>query len=414
MQAQHCLPEEENDMLKGKTVLLGVTGSIAAYKIAYLASALKKLHAQVHVLMTQNATNFINPITFETLTGNKCLVDTFDRNFQFSVEHVSIAKQADVVMIAPASANVIGKLAHGIADDMLTTTIMACKCNKIVSPAMNTNMYENPIVQDNLAILQHYGYEVIEPASGYLACGDTGAGKMPEPEMLLDYILREIAKEKDLLGRKVLVTAGPTQEAIDPVRYITNHSSGKMGYALAKAAMLRGADVTLVSGPCAIEPPPFVKLVPVVTAKEMFDAVTSVSFEQDIIIKAAAVADYRPANVYEDKVKKHEEQMSIELEKTDDILGYLGEHRLPGQFLCGFSMETQNMLGNSRAKLGKKHLDMVAANNLKVAGAGFQGDTNVLTLITQDEDVSLQLMSKEDAANIILDKILSIMKERKQ
>ena len=401
-------------MLKGKTVLLGVTGSIAAYKIAYLASALKKLHAQVHVLMTKNATNFINPITFETLTGNKCLVDTFDRNFQFSVEHVSIAKQADVVMIAPASANVIGKLAHGIADDMLTTTIMACKCKKIVSPAMNTNMYENPIVQDNLAILQHYGYEVIEPASGYLACGDTGAGKMPEPEMLLDYILREIAKEKDLLGRKVLVTAGPTQESIDPVRYITNHSSGKMGYALAKAAMLRGADVTLVSGPCAIEPPPFVKLVPVVTAKEMFDAVTSVSFEQDIIIKAAAVADYRPANVYEDKVKKQEEQMSIELEKTDDILGYLGEHRLPGQFLCGFSMETQNMIGNSRAKLGKKPLDMVAANNLKVAGAGFQGDTNVLTLITQDEDVSLQLMSKEDAANVILDKILSIQKEREK
>ena len=401
-------------MLKGKTVLLGVTGSIAAYKIAYLASALKKLHAQVHVLMTKNATNFINPITFETLTGNKCLVDTFDRNFQFSVEHVSIAKQADVVMIAPASANVIGKLAHGIADDMLTTTIMACKCKKIVSPAMNTNMYENPIVQDNLAILQHYGYEVIEPASGYLACGDTGAGKMPEPEMLLDYILREIAKEKDLLGRKVLVTAGPTQESIDPVRYITNHSSGKMGYALAKAAMLRGADVTLFSGPCAIEPPPFVKLVPVVTAKEMFDAVTSVSFEQDIIIKAAAVADYRPANVYEDKVKKQEEQMSIELEKTDDILGYLGEHRLPGQFLCGFSMETQNMIGNSRAKLGKKHLDMVAANNLKVAGAGFQGDTNVLTLITQDEDVSLQLMSKEDAANVILDKILSIQKEREK
>lgn len=401
-------------MLKGKTVLLGVTGSIAAYKIAYLASALKKLHAQVHVLMTKNATNFINPITFETLTGNKCLVDTFDRNFQFSVEHVSIAKQADVVMIAPASANVIGKLAHGTADDMLTTTIMACKCKKIVSPAMNTNMYENPIVQDNLAILQHYGYEVIEPASGYLACGDTGAGKMPEPEMLLDYILREIAKEKDLLGRKVLVTAGPTQESIDPVRYITNHSSGKMGYALAKAAMLRGADVTLVSGPCAIEPPPFVKLVPVVTAKEMFDAVTSVSFEQDIIIKAAAVADYRPANVYEDKVKKQEEQMSIELEKTDDILGYLGEHRLPGQFLCGFSMETQNMIGNSRAKLGKKHLDMVAANNLKVAGAGFQGDTNVLTLITQDEDVSLQLMSKEDAANVILDKILSIQKEREK
>ena len=401
-------------MLQGKTVLLGVTGSIAAYKIAYLASALKKLHAQVHVLMTENATNFINPITFESLTGNKCLVDTLDRNFQFQVEHVSIAKQADVVMIAPASANVIGKLAHGIADDMLTTTIMACKCKKIISPAMNTNMYENPIVQDNLAILQHYGYEVIEPASGYLACGDTGAGKMPETEMLLEYILREIAKEKDLTGQKVLVTAGPTQEAIDPVRYITNHSSGKMGYALAKAAMLRGAQVTLVSGPCAIEPPPFVKLVPIVTAKEMFDAVTSVSFEQDIIIKAAAVADYRPAKVFDDKVKKQEGQMSIELEKTDDILQYLGDNRVPGQFLCGFSMETQNMLGNSRAKLGKKHLDMVAANNLKVAGAGFQGDTNVLTLITQDEDVSLQLMSKEDAANIILDKILSIMKEREQ
>ena len=393
-------------MLQGKTVLLGVTGSIAAYKIAYLASALKKLHAQVHVLMTENATNFINPITFESLTGNKCLVDTFDRNFQFQVEHVSIAKQADVVMIAPASANVIGKLAHGIADDMLTTTIMACKCKKIISPAMNTNMYENPIVQDNLAILQHYGYEVIEPASGYLACGDTGAGKMPEPEMLLEYILREIAKEKDLSGQKVLVTAGPTQEAIDPVRYITNHSSGKMGYALAKAAMLRGAQVTLVSGPCAIEPPPFVKLVPIVTAKEMFDAVTSVSFEQDIIIKAAAVADYRPAKVFDDKVKKQEGQMSIELEKTDDILQYLGDNRVPGQFLCGFSMETQNMLGNSRAKLGKKHLDMVAANNLKVAGAGFQGDTNVLTLITQDEEVSLPLMSKEDAALKILDKIL--------
>ena len=396
-------------MLQGKTVLLGVTGSIAAYKIAYLASALKKLHAQVHVLMTENATNFINPITFESLTGNKCLVDTFDRNFQFQVEHVSIAKQADVVMIAPASANVIGKLAHGIADDMLTTTIMACKCKKIISPAMNTNMYENPIVQDNLAILQHYGYEVIEPASGYLACGDTGAGKMPEPEMLLEYILREIAKEKDLTGQKVLVTAGPTQEAIDPVRYITNHSSGKMGYALAKAAMLRGAQVTLVSGPCAIEPPPFVKLVPVVTAKEMFDAVTSVSFEQDIIIKAAAVADYRPAKVFDDKVKKQEGQMSIELEKTDDILQYLGDNRVPGQFLCGFSMETQNMLGNSRAKLGKKHLDMVAANNLKVAGAGFQGDTNVLTLITQDEEVSLPLMSKEDAALKILDKINSLI-----
>ena len=401
-------------MLKGKTVLLGVTGSIAAYKIAYLASALKKLHAEVHVLMTKNATNFITPITFESLTGTKCLVDTFDRNFQFQVEHISIAKKADVAMIAPASANVIGKLAHGIADDMLTTTLMACKCKKFISPAMNTNMFENPILQDNLKTLEHYGYEVIQPASGYLACGDTGAGKMPEPETLLSYILREIAKEKDLEGKKVLVTAGPTQEAIDPVRYITNHSSGKMGYALAKAAMLRGAEVTLVSGPCSITPPPFVKVVPVITAKDMFDAVTSVSAEQDIIIKAAAVADYRPLKVFNEKVKKKDEEMSIALEKTDDILKYLGEHRTKEQFLCGFSMETQNMLGNSRAKLGKKHLDMVAANNLKVEGAGFQGDTNVLTLITQDEDVSLQLMSKEDAANIILDKILSVIKERNQ
>ena len=401
-------------MLKGKTVLLGVTGSIAAYKIAYLASALKKLHAEVHVLMTKNATNFITPITFESLIGTKCLVDTFDRNFQFQVEHISIAKKADVAMIAPASANVIGKLAHGIADDMLTTTLMACKCKKFISPAMNTNMFENPILQDNLKTLEHYGYEVIQPASGYLACGDTGAGKMPEPETLLSYILREIAKAKDLEGKKVLVTAGPTQEAIDPVRYITNHSSGKMGYALAKAAMLRGAEVTLVSGPCSITPPPFVKVVPVVTAKDMFDAVTSVSAEQDIIIKAAAVADYRPLKVFDEKVKKKDEEMSIALEKTDDILNYLGEHRTKEQFLCGFSMETQNMIGNSRAKLGKKHLDMVAANNLKVEGAGFQGDTNVLTLITQDEDVSLQLMSKEDAANVILDKILSVMKERNQ
>lgn len=401
-------------MLKGKTVLLGVTGSIAAYKIAYLASALKKLHAEVHVLMTKNATNFITPITFESLIGTKCLVDTFDRNFQFQVEHISIAKKADVAMIAPASANVIGKLAHGIADDMLTTTLMACKCKKFISPAMNTNMFENPILQDNLKTLEHYGYEVIQPASGYLACGDTGAGKMPEPETLLSYILREIAKEKDLEGKKVLVTAGPTQEAIDPVRYITNHSSGKMGYALAKAAMLRGAEVTLVSGPCSITPPPFVKVVPVVTAKDMFDAVTSVSAEQDIIIKAAAVADYRPLKVFDEKVKKKDEEMSIALEKTDDILNYLGEYRTKEQFLCGFSMETQNMIGNSRVKLGKKHLDMVAANNLKVEGAGFQGDTNVLTLITQDEDVSLQLMSKEDAANVILDKILSVMKERNQ
>ena len=374
-------------MLKGKTVLLGVTGSIAAYKIAYLASALNKLHAQVHVLMTENATNFINPITFESLTGNKCLVDTFDRNFQFQVEHVSLAKQADVVMIAPASANVIGKLAHGIADDMLTTTVMACKCKKYISPAMNTNMYENPVVRDNLKILEHYGFGVIDPAVGYLACGDTGAGKMPEPEVLLQYILREIACEKDLAGKKLLVTAGPTQESIDPVRYITNHSSGKMGYAIARAAMLRGAEVTLVTGPCTIARPPFVKIVPVTTARDMFEAVTSVSEEQDIIIKAAAVADYRPSHVADEKMKKHDSELTIELEK-------------------------QNMIGNSRAKLQKKHLDMVAANNLKVEGAGFQGDTNVLTLITQNEEASLERMSKEDAANVILDKILSMLRER--
>ena len=393
-------------MLEGKTVLLGVTGSIAAYKIAYLASALKKQQADVHVLMTRNATNFINPITFETLTGNKCLVDTFDRTFQFQVEHVSIAKKADVVMIAPASANVIGKLAHGIADDMLTTTIMACRCKKFISPAMNTNMFENPIVQDNLKTLEHYGYEVIDPAVGYLACGDTGAGKMPEPETLLNYILRECACEKDMKGLKVLVTAGPTQEAIDPVRYITNHSSGKMGYAIAKMAMLRGADVTLVSGRTALAPPPFVKVVPVVTARDMYEAVTSVGQEQDIIIKAAAVADYRPASVSDEKIKKKDDDMSIALERTDDILKYLGEHKPEGQFLCGFSMETENMIGNSRVKLTRKNLDMVAANNVKMAGAGFQGDTNVLTLITQDEEVSLPLMSKEDAAGKILDKIL--------
>ena len=393
-------------MLEGKTVLLGVTGSIAAYKIAYLASALKKQQADVHVLMTRNATNFINPITFETLTGNKCLVDTFDRNFQFQVEHVSIAKKADVVMIAPASANVIGKLAHGIADDMLTTTIMACRCKKFISPAMNTNMFENPIVQDNLKTLEHYGYEVIDPAVGDLACGDTGAGKMPEPETLLNYILRECACEKDMKGLKVLVTAGPTQEAIDPVRYITNHSSGKMGYAIAKMAMLRGADVTLVSGRTALAPPPFVRVVPVVTARDMYEAVTSVSQEQDIIIKAAAVADYRPASVSDEKIKKKDDDMSIALERTDDILKYLGEHKPDGQFLCGFSMETENMIGNSRVKLTRKNLDMVAANNVKMAGAGFQGDTNVLTLITQDEEVSLPLMSKEDAAGKILDKIL--------
>ena len=396
-------------MLKNKTVLLGVTGSIAAYKIANLASALKKLHADVHVLMTQNATNFINPITFESLTGNKCLVDTFDRNFQFQVEHVSIAKKADIVMIAPASANVIGKIAHGIADDMLTTTVMACKCPVYVSPAMNTNMYENPIVQDNMKVLEKYGYHIITPASGYLACGDTGAGKMPEPETLLQYIVQEIAFEKDLKGKKILITAGPTQEKIDPVRYITNHSSGKMGYALAKRAAMRGAEVTLVSGQVSIAPPPFVKVVSIVSAKDMFEAVTAVSDQQDIIIKAAAVADYRPAFVSDEKMKKKDDQMSIELERTDDILKYLGEHKREGQFLCGFSMETQNMISNSRAKLEKKNLDMIAANNLKVEGAGFKTDTNVLTLITQNEEVSLDMMSKEDAAGVILDRILLLM-----
>ena len=396
-------------LLSGKTVLLGVTGSIAAYKIASLASALRKLDADVHVLMTKNAVNFINPITFESLTGNKCLVDTFDRNFQFQVEHVSIAKKADVVMVAPASANVIGKIAHGIADDMLTTTIMACKCPVYIAPAMNTNMYENPILQDNIDILKKFGYHVIDPACGYLACGDTGAGKMPEPEVLLSYITKEIAFEKDLIGKKILITAGPTQEAIDPVRYITNHSSGKMGYALAKMAMLRGAEVTLVSGQTAITPPPFVDFVSIVSAKDMFDEVTARSNDQDIIIKAAAVADYRPASVSDEKMKKSDDQMSIELERTDDILKYLGEHKKEKQFLCGFSMETSNMISNSRAKLVKKNLDMIAANCLKVDGAGFQGDTNVLTLITQNEEVSLDLMSKEDASNIILDKILSLL-----
>ena len=390
-------------MLRGKTVVLGVTGSIAAYKIATLASMLVKKQASVHVIMTKNATNFINPITFETLTGHKCLVDTFDRNFEFQVEHVSLAKQADVVMIAPASANVIGKLAHGLADDMLTTTLLACKCPRIVSPAMNTAMFENPIVQDNLKILEKYGYEVIQPASGYLACGDTGSGKMPEAETLYQYIERTLTGPKDLVGKKVLVTAGPTQENIDPVRYITNHSSGKMGYAVAKAAMLRGADVTLVSGQTALTPPMFVKYVQITTAEEMYQEVISRSDEQDIIIKAAAVADYRPKTVYENKVKKKEGQMAIELERTKDILAYLGEHKKENQFLCGFSMETENMIGNSRAKLQKKNLDMVAANNVKVEGAGFQGDTNVMTLITQDQEIALPLMSKEEAANKILD-----------
>ena len=393
-------------MLKGKTVLLGVTGSIAAYKIAYLASALKKLHAEVHVLMTKNATNFITPITFESLTGTKCLVDTFDRNFQFQVEHVSIAKKADVVMIAPASANVIGKLAHGIADDMLTTTIMACKCKKFISPAMNTNMFENPILQDNLKTLEHYGYEVIQPASGYLACGDTGAGKMPEPETLFEYILRTVGYPKDMAGKKVLITAGPTREAIDPVRYITNHSTGKMGYAIAKAAAYRGAEVTLVTGPVAIKPPMFVKVVPIESAEDMFQAVTGAAPEQDIIIKAAAVADYRPAVVGQDKIKKTDGDMSIALERTKDILGWLGQHRTPGQFLCGFSMETRDMLENSRAKLARKNLDMIVANNLKVEGAGFGTDTNVVTIITKDSEKELPKMSKEQVADELLTQIL--------
>lgn len=395
-------------MLAGKTVLLCVSGSIAAYKIAYLASALKKLKADVHVLMTRNATNFINPITFETLTGNKCLVDTFDRNFEFSVEHVSLAKAADVVLVAPASANVIAKLAHGLADDMLTTTVLACTCKKIISPAMNTRMFENPITQDNLKICEHYGMEVISPASGYLACGDTGAGKMPEPEVLLQYILKEVQYEKDLKGKKILVTAGPTREAIDPVRYITNHSTGKMGYAIAKTAALRGAEVTLVSGPAEVDPPMFVNFVPVVTAKDMFEAVTSRSDEMDAVIKAAAVADYRPKFVNTEKTKKKDGDMAIELERTDDILKWLGEHKKDSQFLCGFSMETEHMLENSRAKLKKKNLDMIVANNLKVAGAGFGTDTNVVTMIRENREIELPIMSKEEVAGAILDEIFGI------
>ncbi len=396
-------------MLKGKTVVLGVTGSIAAYKIANLASALVKLHADVHVIMTQNATNFINPITFETLTSNKCLVDTFDRNFQYNVEHVSLAKHADIFLVAPASANAIGKIANGIADDMLTTTIMACKCKKLISPAMNTNMFENPIVQDNLKKLEHYGYEIINPASGYLACGDTGAGKMPEPETLLSYILREIALEKDMTGAKVLITAGPTQESLDPVRFITNHSTGKMGYAIAENCMRRGADVTLVSGPVAIAPPPFVKVINVKSAADMAEAVKSCCKDQQIIIKTAAVADYRPAHVADEKIKKKEGDSTIELERTEDILAYLGANKQPGQFICGFSMETENMLENSRAKLERKNVDMIVANNLKVAGAGFGHDTNVVTFITKDECIENEIMSKKEVAGCIVDFILTKM-----
>lgn len=394
--------------LKGKTVLLAVTGSIAAYKIANLASMLKKLSCDVHVLMTQNATNFINPITFETLTGNKCLVDTFDRNFQFNVEHVSLAKLADVVLVAPASANVIGKLANGIADDMLTTTIMACRCKILVSPAMNTHMFHNPIVQDNLEKLRRFDYEVIAPAKGYLACGDVGDGKMPAETELLEYILKEVACEKDMEGKNVLVTAGPTMEKIDPVRFISNHSTGKMGYAIAKNCMLRGANVTLVTGKTALQPPKFVKVVPVTSAQEMFEAVVKDFDEQDIIIKAAAVADYRPKNPAEEKVKKKDGELSIELERTQDILGYLGDHKKI-QFLCGFSMETENMIENSKAKLWRKNLDMIVANNLKQAGAGFGVDTNVVTVITKDDVKEMDIMSKEDVAKTIVDEILANM-----
>lgn len=392
-------------MLQGKAVVLGVTGSIAAYKIASLASKLVKLHADVHVLMTQNATNFITPITFETLTGNKCLIDTFDRNFQFDVAHVSLAKKADIMLIAPASANVIGKIANGIADDMLTTTVMASTAPVLISPAMNTHMYENPIVQDNLQKLERFGYKIIAPAVGMLACHDVGAGKMPEPEMLLDWILREIACKKDLQGKKILVTAGPTQEAVDPVRYLTNHSTGKMGYALARCAMLRGADVTLVTGPTAITPPPFVQTVAVTSAEEMYQEVTKRAAEQNAIIMAAAVADYRPATVSAEKQKKQAGDAVLPLSRTKDILAYLGEHKPAGQFLCGFSMETQHMLENSRAKLKRKHLDMICANNLKVAGAGFGTDTNVVTLIQAQKEQELPLQSKEAVGHAILDVI---------
>lgn len=395
-------------MLKGKTVLLGVTGGIAAYKSASLASMLVKAGAEVRVLMTENAKNFINPITFESLTGHKCVSDTFDRNFEFQVEHIALAKKADIVMIAPATANVIAKLAHGIADDMLTTTVLACRCPKLIAPAMNTAMYENPVTQDNMKLLVKYGMEIIEPASGYLACGDTGAGKMPEPETLMEYIYRYLAFPKDMDGMKVMITAGPTQEAVDPVRYITNHSSGKMGYSIARVCMLRGADVTLVTGKTALRPPMFVKTVPIVSAKDMYEAVISESDDMDIIIKAAAVADYRPRNVASEKVKKSGDHMSIELERTDDILKYLGEHKREGQFLCGFSMETENMIENSKKKLEKKNLDMIVANNLKVQGAGFGTDTNIVTLITKDTIAELPIMGKEEVASYLLDKIMKM------
>ena len=392
-------------MLKGKTVVLGVTGSIAAYKIANLTSMLTKLHCDVHVIMTKNATNIINPITFETLTAHKCLVDTFDRNFNYNIEHVALGEKADVVLVAPASANVIGKMAAGIADDMLTTTILACKFKKIVAPAMNTNMYENPVVQANLKKLKEFGMEVIEPASGMLACRVEGKGKLPSEEVLLEYILREIQFEKDMTGKKVLVTAGATQEAIDPVRYITNHSTGKMGYALAKIAMRRGADVTLITAPTNLPAPLFADVVPVVSAQEMFDAVKERAPQMDIIIKAAAVADYTPVSVSDEKIKKKDGDLSLPMRRTTDILAYLGEHRKPGQFICGFSMETENLVENSKKKLQKKNADLIVANNLRDEGAGFGTDTNVVTLVMEEGIVELPCMSKEEVAEAVLDAI---------
>ena len=389
-------------MLKGKTVLLGVTGGIAAYKAAVLASALVKQHANVEVVMTAHATEFITPLTFEQLTGNRCMVDTFDRNFSHQVEHIALADRTDLVLIAPATANVCAKLAHGLADDMLTTTVLACDCPKLIAPAMNTKMLENPVTQDNLETLRRYGWEVIAPASGRLACGAVGAGKLPEPDLLLQHILRAIALPHDLAGRRVLVTAGPTQEALDPVRYLTNHSSGKMGFSLARVAMLRGAEVVLVSGPTSLSPPPFVEVVEVTSAQEMFEAVAARQDWADFIFKAAAVADYTPANYSDDKVKKKEGELSIPLKRTRDILKHLGGHRRPGQVLCGFSMETRDLLDNSRAKLEQKNVDMICANNLKVAGAGFGTDTNVITIITRRGAEELPLMSKEAAASHIL------------
>lgn len=392
-----------------KTVLLCVSGGIAAYKIPNLVRMLTKTGVTVHVLMTENAKNFINPIVFETLTSHKCLIDTFDRNFQYSVEHVALAKAADVVMVAPASANIIGKIANGIADDMLTTTVMACPCHKIIVPAMNHNMYHNPIVQDNIKKLDRFGYEIVTPAHGMLANGDMGDGRMPEEELLFEYIMKEIAHKKDLQGKKVLVTAGATQEAIDPVRYITNHSTGKMGYAVAKAAMRRGADVTLVSGRTALSPLPFVKTVSVISAQDMFEAVKEHSLQQDIIVKAAAVADYRPAEISDNKIKKTDGDASIKLERTTDILAWIGSHRRENQIICGFSMETENLIENSKAKLKKKNIDMIAANNLKIRGAGFGTDTNVITIITADNIKELDIMSKDSAADAILDEIIKMM-----